>query len=211
MGCEPASTIPPSNAPSNAPVGASPLTVNTEGPSGNAITGYYTVLDQNGEPIATGFSPAAFNVSSGQAYAVEVQDYGSCTFDHWTDTGSTDRQRAFTASSGAQTLTAVYDCGTTTTTTTNGGTSTITVSGVDSSGRAIAGYYTTLWQNGAMVQSCFTSCSFTVSNGQTYQIAVADYGNEAFSHWSDGTIARFHTVVVPSSASAIGLTAVYSP
>ena len=205
MGCESASTIPPGNA----PVGTSLLTVDTVDQSGNAITGYYTVLDQNGGPVGTGFSPAAFTVSSGVSYAVGVQDYGSCHFDHWTDTGSTDRQRTFTASSGAQTMTAMYDCGTTTTT--SGGTSTITVSGVSSSGSTMTGYYATLWQNGAMVQSCFTSCSFTVSNGQTYQVAVADYGNEAFSHWSDGTLARFHTVVVPGSATAVSLTAVYSP
>jgi hypothetical protein len=85
------------------------------------------------------------------------------------------------------------------------------VSTVNSGGSPINGYYTTLWQNGAQLKYCFSPCSFTVNSGQTYQVAVADYGGETFNHWSDGTTTRFHTVVVGSTSSTISLTAVYSP
>ena len=57
----------------------------------------------------------------------------------------------------------------------------------------IFGYYATLWENGVMVSSCYSTCSFTVDNGPTYQVAVSDYGNECFSHWSDGSTNRFYT------------------
>jgi parallel beta-helix repeat protein len=206
MGCQSASTTTTTaNNPSST---ASQLSVETMGSSGNAMSGYYTVLDQNGNTVATGFSPTVFDVSSGQTYSVEVQNYGSCVFDHWSDTGSTDRLRTVTATSSAQVLMAVYDCGSPTTT---GGPSTISVSGMNSAGGAITGYYTTLWQDGALVQSCFSPCSFTVNAGQAYQVAVADFGGEVFSHWSDGTLTRFYTVNVPGSATAIDLTAIYSP
>jgi len=71
--------------------------------------------------------------------------------------------------------------------------------------------FTTLWQNGVQIASCFSPCGFTVTNGQTYQVAVADFGMETFSHWSDGTTTRFHTVSVPALTTTITLTAVYSP
>jgi hypothetical protein len=195
------------SATSSASGGTPQLTVNTEDSSGNAITGYYAVLDQSGNAVATGFSPATFAVSGGQTYVLEVENYGSCIFDHWADTGNTDSQRTFTAASSAQVLTAVYDCGSATTT---GGSSTINVSGVDSAGNPISGYYTTLWQNGVMLQSCFTTCSFIVSNGQSYQVMVADFGSSVFSHWTDGTTSRVHTVNVSGTGTTIDLTAVYT-
>jgi hypothetical protein len=184
----------------------SQLTVDTEGQGGNAMTGYYAVLDQNGSAVAAGFSPTEFNVTSGQTYVVEVMDYGACHFGHWADTGSTDRQRTITASDTAQSLTAMYDCGAAT-----AGSATINVSATNSTGGSIRGYYATLWQNGTQVESCFSPCSFTVSNGQTYQVAVAGYGSEVFSHWSDGTPGRFYTVDAPGSGSVVDLTAVFSP
>ena len=75
----------------------------------------------------------------------------------------------------------------------------------------MSGYYTTLWQNGGLVQSCFTACSFTVSNGQSYQVMLANFGNEVFNHWSDGTVGRSYTVNMPASGDAIDLTAIYYP
>src|SRR5438128_4788266 len=44
----------------------------------------------------------------------------------------------------------------------------------------IFGYYVTLWQNGTFVSSCFSTCAFTVNNGQHYQFAVSDYGSCSF-------------------------------
>ena len=77
-------------------------------------------------------------------------------------------------------------------------------------GSAIAGYYITLWQGGTQVQSCFSSCSFTVDGGQTYQVQAASYGSETFSHWQDGATGM-ETVNVPATGTTIQLTATYSP
>jgi hypothetical protein len=49
-----------------------------------------------------------------------------------------------------------------------------------------------------------------VSNGQSYQVLVADFGNNVFNHWTDGTATRSYTVNVGSSSTTIDLTAVYT-
>jgi hypothetical protein len=188
---------------------ASSVTVNAVDQHGNALNGYYTVLSQSGSQVGTGFTPATVQTTAGQSYAVKVSNYGSCSFASWKDTGSTSSLRTFTAASSALAYTAVYDC-------TNlppvgeGSSSTISVSTVNSAGASVSGYYITLWQNGAQLKSCFSQCSFTVSDGQTYQVVASGYGSEAFSHWSGGTSGAF-TVTTPSSGGIVSLTAVYSP
>jgi hypothetical protein len=89
--------------------------------------------------------------------------------------------------------------------------SVINVSTVNSTAKPITGYYTTLWQNGKHLASCFSPCSFAVNNGQTYQVAVSDYGSEHFTHWQDGSTNSFYTVNVPSASTTIPLTAAYTP
>jgi hypothetical protein len=104
--------------------------------------------------------------------------------------------------SSALSFTAVYNCS---------GTSAINVSTVNSAGTPITGYYTTLWQNGVQVNSCFSPCSFTVKGGQTYQVLADSYGSETFSHWQNDGATGYETVNVPSTGTTISLTAVYSP
>ncbi|MEO9294608.1 MAG: hypothetical protein ABI347_03300, partial [Nitrososphaera sp.] len=83
------------------------LTINTQYASGQALTGMWTVLSQNGQTVATGFSPAQFNLSSGQQYTVAVSNYGQIVFDHWADNGSTNPTRTVSITQ-ATTLTAIY-------------------------------------------------------------------------------------------------------
>ena len=88
--------------------------------------------------------------------------------------------------------------------------STVTVSAVNLAGSQITGYYTTLWQNGAPGQELLLPCSFTVTNGQTYQVMAASYGSETFNHWlNDGSTGP--ETVKSSTTTIIRLTAVYSP
>lgn len=189
------------------PSTTSQLTVNSQDSSGNTISGYFVELSQNGNQIATGFTPATFDLNNGEQYTVQVQDYGDFVFDHWFDTGSTDRNRQISTSSNTE-ITAVYrDI----TAPPPPGQSKISVKTVNSVGDEITGYYTTLWQGGTMLQSCWSPCAFFVNNGATYQVAVADYGEETFVMWSDGTLDRFHTVETGSSSTTISLTAIYSP
>lgn len=157
----------------------------------------------NGVQTSSGFTNTSLAVTQGQNFTVGAFDNGCYRFSHWTD-GSTQRFRNMSITANS-TLTAAYS---------NiclplpAGYSNINITTVDSSGSAISGYYTTLWQNGALLQSCFSSCSFAVSSG-TYQVAVSDSNGLFFNHWTDGSTVRFHTVIVGSSSSKINLTAVY--
>jgi hypothetical protein len=184
--------------------GTSQLTINTQNLSGNAISGYYTLLYQGGQLVKSGFTPTSFTVNNGQTYTIEVQDFGSCTFDHWTNPTSTTRDQVIVANTDT-TMTAVYNCGG------SSGSSTINVATTNSVGTAIAGYYVTLWQNGKVIQSCYSPCSFSVSSGQTYQVGAADFGGETFSHWGDGSTSPLYTVSVTAGGTITSLTAVYNP
>lgn len=86
------------------------------------------------------------------------------------------------------------------------GTSTLTVRTVDASGSPISGYYTTLSQAGAPARAAFSPASFTLDSGQTYQVAVSDFGDYAFDHWNDGSTNRQKTI---TGGQAIALTAHY--
>lgn len=48
----------------------------------------WTVLWQNGNLVATGFTPVTFNVSPGVDYTISTADYRDIKFHHWQDTGS---------------------------------------------------------------------------------------------------------------------------
>ncbi|MCL4518418.1 MAG: hypothetical protein M1587_04400 [Thaumarchaeota archaeon] len=185
----------------------SQLTISSEGTNGVPILGMYTILMQNQNVDATGFSPAIFNLTNSLQYTVEVQDYGSLVFDHWLDSGSTYRDRSVSISADTL-LTAVYR---NMSAPPPSGQSIINVSTVNSTGQQITGYYTTLWQNGVQLQSCFSQCSFNVNNGETYGVAVSDYGGVSFNHWSDGTTTRLDTVAVGSNSTTVNLTAYYTP
>lgn len=193
----------------SAPVGYSGpgVTVNAVDQSGNAMNGYYAVLYQNGNPVGSGFTPTTFPSSAGVDYSVSVGDYGGCSFSHWQDTGSTSRLRAFTGQASSTTLTAAYTC---TGIEAVAESASIFASTVTAAGTPVNGYYVSLWQNGVQLNTCFSSCSFTVSSGQTYQVAVSGYGSETFSHWTDGTTNPFLSVTAPTSG-ATSVTAVFNP
>jgi len=196
----PTQQCPPSGSPAI-------LTVNAQDANGSALNGFSVLFNcYNEMTTSTGFTPYTIPVIPGMQHIVAVLDYGCYAFDHWSDTGSALRYRSFSIMS-ATTFTAVYrnTCQPIPPTS-----SSISVNAVDSSGNAITGLYTTLWQNGVLMQSCFAPCTLTVSNGQTYQVAVSDFAGHAFSHWTDTTTNRFNTVTVGAASTTIALTAVYS-
>ena len=93
--------------------GASQVTITSQETNGTAISGFYTELyASSGSVQATGFTPATFSTTSGNAYSVQVDGYGSCTFAKWSD-GVTSNPRSFAATSSAQTFAAEYNCGST--------------------------------------------------------------------------------------------------
>ena len=91
------------------------------------------------------------------------------------------------------------------------GTSTIGVSTVNSAGSPIYGYYIALFQGGTRINSCFSTCSFTVNDGQTYQVVAESYGSETFNHWANDGSTGAENISVPSTSTTISLTAVYNP
>jgi hypothetical protein len=186
-------------------VATSLLTVKSEDSSGNPINGYYTVLSSgSGAVVQTGFTPVTFELDDGASFAVQVQDYGDYVFDHWKESGSTFRDQGITIYSDT-TMTAVYR---NISAPPPDGQSKISVKTVNEVGNEITGYYTTIWQGDQLLQQGFSPASFTVSAGQRYSVAVADYGNYYFDHWSDGSTARFLNIPV-GAGETVALTAVY--
>ncbi len=183
-----------------APSNSSQLTITSQTTSGATISGYYTVLNQSSTVVATGYTPTTFNVNNGETYIVQVDNYQSCNFAYWADTGNTSYYRTVDVSNNTQ-YTAVYNCTT----------STISVSTVNSLGSAITGYYIALFQGGTQVAYCFSACTFPVGNGQTYQVVADSYGSETFNHWQNDGSTGAETVNIPSTNTTISLTAVYSP
>ena len=164
---------------------------------------HFVDIWSGGVQTSSGLTNTSFTETPGQTFTVGAFDSGCYRFNHWAD-GSTQRFRNMSVTANI-TLTAVYS---------NiclplpAGYSNITVTTVDGSGSAITGYYTTLWQSGALNQSCFSPCSFAVAPG-TYLVAVSDFHGLYFNHWTDGSTVRFHTVVA-GSGSKVNLTAVDS-
>ncbi len=80
---------------------------------GNPISGYFVTLSQNGNIYAASFTPTTITVFTNQAYAIQAESFGSCTFVNWQGSAAGDTIATFTASGQGQTYTAVYDCGNT--------------------------------------------------------------------------------------------------
>jgi hypothetical protein len=76
--------------------------------SGNAITGFYGTLWQNGFMVAQAYSPASFVVSDNSTYQVMTSNFGSNTFVGWQG-GSNATSDSVTTGTGSTTnLVAIY-------------------------------------------------------------------------------------------------------
>jgi hypothetical protein len=175
---------------------SSSVTVNSQNQAGAAITGYYAILyGSSGSVADTGFTPATFSTTSGNAYSVQVDNYGSCVFSAWSD-GVTSNPRTFTATSSPTTLTAIYNYSGTTPSC-----SSVTVNSVNQDGTAITGYRVILYSSsGAVIADGFTPDTFTTTVGQSYQVGVENYGSCTFSSWSGGATADPMSFTATSAA-----------
>jgi hypothetical protein len=146
---------------------SSSVTVNSQNQAGAAITGYYAILYSSSGSVAdTGFTPATFSTTSGDAYSVQVDNYGSCVFSAWSD-GVTSNPRTLTATSSPTTFTAIYNCSGTT----SG--SSVTVNSLNQDGTAITGYRVVLYSSsGTVIAEGFTPDTFTTTVGQSYKVGV---------------------------------------
>jgi hypothetical protein len=179
------------------------LTVSAKDDKGNPLTGYWIEVRQAGTVVKTGFSPASFNLATG-SYTVSVADYGSYYFNKWSD-GTTNREHAITiGSTGTVSLTAIYATTQAPPPPSDG----ISISSAYVDGSSLVGMYVALQQNGATIDSGFTTKKFSVTVGQQYTIIPSDYTNAYFNKWSDGSNTRAKTVTATSTG--IDLTAQYT-
>ena len=185
------------------PSTTSQLTVNPEDTNGNELNGYYTVLMKNGVQVAAGYSPTSFTLETGQTYTVEISDYGSYVFDHWS-TGSASRIMQISIS-GDTSINAIFREAKSPP---PSGQSLIYVSAVNSTGGAITGIYSTLWQNGFMVAQAYSPTSFVVNNDATYQVTMSNFGSNTFVNWQGGSNDTFDSVTTGTGTSTY-LVAVY--
>jgi hypothetical protein len=74
-------------------------------------------------------------------------------------------------------------------------------------GNPLPGYYTTVSEDGLVLQRGYSPASFTLSPGQ-YQVAVSDYGGYFFDRWNDSVTSRVQTVTI-TTTNTISLTALY--
>jgi DNA-binding beta-propeller fold protein YncE len=190
---------------------ASQLTVNTQTTNGTAITGYYSLLYENGSAVETGYSPDTFGLTDGQAYVLQVNSYGPCYFSHWADTGSTNSWRYISISSDTQ-LTAIYNCSGTSS-------SSVTVFAegfTNHVSRDIFGYYVTLFSsNGSVVSTGFAPKTFPTVSGQNYTLQADNYGSCALSGWeaesfSFGEGGSGDSVTFTASSGALDFSAIYT-
>jgi hypothetical protein len=106
--------------------GTSMLSVSAQNTDGQPLTGYEAVLNQSGTKIvARGYTPATFTLNNGQPYTVDVDNFTTCHFAYWLDTGNTTQVRSISITSNAQ-ITAVMNCASVSTSSSSGTTSSST-------------------------------------------------------------------------------------
>lgn len=81
----------------------------------------------------------------------------------------------------------------------------LTVQSTDSSGASIEGLWTEISTGGSVVNSGYTTLSYSAISGTQYSVCVSDYGNYVFNHWSDGTTNSCKTVTPTQATTLIAI------
>jgi hypothetical protein len=167
------------------------LSVQAEDMTGHDLNGMYVALTAGRATVSTQFLPWTFTLNSSQTYTITAYDYGSYTFDHWSD-GSTSRVLTLSLTQSTS-LVAYYRNANSPP---PSGKAILSVTAVDSSGKPITGLTVSLWQNGVLEGVSYSPASFVVTPGVLYEVAVSEYGGYTFSHWSDGVQQQLHFIGV---------------
>jgi glucose/arabinose dehydrogenase len=179
------------------------LTVNSQDTTGKSVTGMYTTLSQNGQTLATGFTPVTFSLTSGQQYLVTVSDYGQIFFDHWADNGSTNPSKTISITQNTV-LTAVYRVQSTPVS--------LTVTTQDTTGKALTGMWTVLSQGGTTVATGFTPVTFTLNSAAQYSVGMGDYRTYFFDHWQDtGSLSNTRSLSITTNSQLVAVYRICSP
>jgi hypothetical protein len=172
------------------------VTIETESLDGQVLRMWTTVDPPNAGP-QSGFAPNAVTAPAGN-FIVAVQDYGSITFDHWSD-GSTSRTRSISLSDDT-TLTALYNMNSAR------GFTTLTYAGSEEQpdltvqAQSIAdGRSLRMWT--------YITAGPTTEEGTQYTVTVHNYLDRVFDHWEDGSTERIRTLTIEEAAT---ITAYYN-
>ncbi|HSB56384.1 MAG TPA: PKD domain-containing protein, partial [Nitrosopumilaceae archaeon] len=163
------------------------------------VSGLQVNLD--GQPHTTSYSFVGVVGMTRTLQAPSPQNLGGQTyqFQSWSDGGGATHTISTPPSNTVYTENFVLTPTTTT--------STLTVNSQDMNGNPITGYWTTLKQGTTTIASGFTPVKFTLNNGASYSIGVANYGNYYFDHWLDnGSTVQPRSISISVNTE---LTAVY--
>ncbi|MDA4118600.1 MAG: hypothetical protein OK455_09680, partial [Thaumarchaeota archaeon] len=174
----------------------SSISVGSQYTTGAALTGMYTVLQQGGQTVASGFTPVNFPTTNGQTYSVTVGDYNNAYFSQWSN-GVSTRTITVTATDSQTSLTATY-CQTQGCSSGGGTGNSITVTGSDlQTGTALTGFYVDLRLNNNHVSSGYMPATFSgLQTGVKYLVVVYWYGDYYFRHFSSGNLQRYAWVTL---------------
>ena len=158
------------------------VTINAMTDKGSELS-MWTVVESDGKTVASGFTPLRFSGSPGQQYTATVGGYQYFTFDKWMD-GRDSNSYKFTYS-GDGFLTAYYKDDSP-----DKAADTLTVNTYDKNGTIIT-MYTTVKDGDKTVGEGYTPLTVPVESGKSYTVGVADWQNEVFDHWDNGSRNRF--------------------
>jgi hypothetical protein len=192
----------------------SSVTVASVDQYGNAVSNEYYAVFQAAlygpdNIVATGFTNSTFATTAGSSYSLQL--FGSvvsCTFTDWSG-GVSSNPLNFTATSGALSFTAVFNCSGSKPAPAPRPDSSIIVNSDYMGGAALTGVYATLEQGGAVVASGFTPATFATTSGLNYSVIISDATNAYFSQWSNGVVAN--TIDVKANSTQTPLTAFFCP
>ena len=188
--------------------GSATITVNSQYINGNVLNGMYTILQQNGQTIATGFTPVTFSVTSGESYTVTADDYTNAYFNYWS-TGQATRTISVTTLSSSTSLVSYYSQSPPT-----APSNSITVKSVLLNGTAISGMFVDLRINGTHIQGGYTPITFSgLQLGVQYGVVVYWYGNDYIRYINDTNtgmdLQRYDLVTLNQSNPSDTLTGMY--
>lgn len=171
-------------APAQASASTATMTsVDQNGDTLNVTSYVYTALyDSAGNAVAAGFTAATLATAAGSGYVLHAYGFASCAFSNWSGGRSSDPM-SFTASGGALSFTAVYNCSniaTRTTTTTSVTTTTKTTTATTTTVSRVGGAAGTITIYDHRVPQanwspCFAAvCSAGTRPGVTMWVALYD-------------------------------------
>jgi glucose/arabinose dehydrogenase/PKD repeat protein len=149
----------------------------------------------DGQPITTPYNFVGVVGMSRTLEAPNPQTQNGNTYNYasWSDGGA--RLHTISTPATDTTFTATYALGVPTSN------PKLTINSVNMVGNPLPGYYTTIHQGSTLLQSGFTTMTFTGTAGVTYTVAVQDYASVVFDHWDTGSTVRARSITLNSDTN----------